>query len=84
VVSDEKEGGLLSSRLPRVMIVILTYFSDGSGQPEIEFIEAGPDQVERMARSVMAACEVGRKIEMFRIDTLSGPPLCLSEVGGDA
>lgn len=62
------------------MIVVLTYFSDGSGEPEIEFIEAGLDQVERVARTLVSASEAGRRVEAYKIEALDKPALCISEV----
>jgi hypothetical protein len=74
---DEKKGGLLSSRLPRVMIVILAYFVDGSGKPEIEFVEAGPDQAERVARTLVGAAQDGKRAEVFKIEGLDKPAVCV-------
>lgn len=62
-----------------VMIVILTYFSDGSGKPEIEFVEAGPDQAERVARTLVGAVEAGKQAEVFKIESVGGAAVRIGE-----
>ena len=55
------------------MIVILSYFMDGSDGPVVEFIEDAPDQAERVARSIAGAHSAGREVEVYKVENLTLP-----------
>lgn len=57
------------------MIVLLTYYSDGSSEPEIVFIENGPDQATRTARIMLEARATLKQTRVFKIVTVDRPAI---------
>lgn len=57
------------------MIVLLTYYYDGSVEPEIVFIEDKPDQAVRLARAMLGAAAAGKQIRVFGIVALDRPAI---------
>ena len=60
------------------MIVILTYYTDGSGKPEIKFFPVVPEQAAQVASELMAAIRDGKQTEVYEIEDLSLEPVELT------
>lgn len=56
------------------MIVILSYFRDGSGKPKLTFVEQDPDQVETVVAAILAEVELWKDVKVYRITNLESPP----------
>lgn len=57
------------------MIVLLTYYNDGSSGPEVIFIEDGPDKAARLARAMLEAAIALKQIQAFKIAALDRPAI---------
>lgn len=60
------------------MIVVLSYYSDGSGQPELRFFEEGADQVQRVAGHLADCVEDWVDVEVFKVTALDRPAVRVS------
>lgn len=55
------------------MIVVLSYYSDGSGTPVVEFFANSPNQASEVAAYI--ACETQHKVvNIYEIDDLADYP----------
>jgi hypothetical protein len=58
------------------MIVVLSYYSDGSGKPEVRFFPSGETRAEDMGLFYIAdESGLSKMIEVYRIESLNCEPL---------
>lgn len=60
------------------MIIILTYYADGSGKPEVGFFPDVPEQASHVISALLAASQAARLVEVYEIEDLTLEPLELT------
>ncbi len=57
------------------MIVILSYFLDGSGQPKLKFFPKGDGQVREVIVYIEQENALGKNVEIHEIESVELPAL---------
>lgn len=61
------------------MLILLTYYSDGSEIPMLYFIESGQHQMGTLVESLIESLQKGQRVAIYQIDDLSKQPTLLYE-----
>lgn len=55
------------------MIIIVSWYSDGSGKPDVVGIPKGDDWMDRLFETVHELSETGKEFQAYRVDKVEMP-----------
>lgn len=59
------------------MIIVVTWYADGSGGPEVSFYPQGGDQVADLAMHLASLSDTSKSILVYKVKSLTESPVML-------